>query len=121
MTPGRRMAGQPRPFPTRAESPVSRRSALMCALFLSSLTASISRDARAQAEPMTVTILRRTAVRTAPSTGAPTIANVNPATFEVTQFELKSGFVRLPLREIDRRRPSSGYGYIDTVDVAIDS
>jgi hypothetical protein len=100
---------------------VSQRSALIFALLLSSLTASIARDARAQAEPMTVTILRRTAVRTAPSSIANTIANVNPSTFEVTQFQVKSGFVRLLLSQIDRRRPTSGYGFIDTVDVAIDS
>jgi hypothetical protein len=94
---------------------------MICALAFSSLTASIARDARAQSEPMTVTILRRTAVRTAPTRGATTIANVNPSTFEVTQFQVKSGFVRLLLAQIDRRRPSSGYGFIDTVDVAIDS
>ena len=70
---------------------------------------------------MTVTILRRTAVRTAPSPGANTIANVNPSTFEVTQFQVNSGFVRLLLSQVDRSRPSSGYGFIDTVDVAIDS
>jgi hypothetical protein len=93
----------------------------MFALVLSSFTASFTREARAQAEPKTVTILRRTAVRTAPSTGATAIAFVNPSTFEVTQHEVKSGFVRLLLSQIDRRRPSSGYGYIDTVDVAVDS
>jgi hypothetical protein len=94
---------------------------LISALILSSLTTTIPRAARAQAEPTTVTILRRTAVRTAPSPGSSTIAFVNPSTFEVTQPQVKSGFVRLLLAEIDRRRPSSGYGYIDTVDVAVDS
>jgi hypothetical protein len=94
---------------------------LIRALVLSSLITAFAREARAQGEPMTVTILRRTAVRTAPSASAPAIANVNPATFEVTQFQVKSGFVRLLLAQIDRRRPSSGYGYIDTLDVAIDS
>jgi hypothetical protein len=100
---------------------VSRRFALICALVLSSLTATLAQEARAQAEPMTATILRRTAVRVAPAPGASTIAFVNPGTFEVTQTRLQSGFVRLLLNEIDRRRPGSGFGYIAAADVAIDS
>jgi hypothetical protein len=93
----------------------------MSALLLSSFSASITRDARAQAPPTTVTILRRTAVRTAPSAVAPTIAMLNPSTFEVTQVRVNGGFVRLLLDQIDRRRPASGYGYIAAADVAIDS
>jgi hypothetical protein len=94
---------------------------LICALAVSSFTASITRDARAQAAPTTITILRRTAVRTAPSAVAPAIAFLNPSTFEVTQVRVNSGFVRLLLNQIDRRRPASGYGYIDAADVAVDS
>jgi hypothetical protein len=93
----------------------------MCALLLSSLTLSITREARAQDETMTVSILRRTAVRTAPSTGSTTIAFLNPTTFEVTQIRVDRGFVRLLLRQIDRRTSASGYGYIAAVDVAVDS
>ena len=100
---------------------MSRRSALICALVLSSLTTSVARRAHAQTEPMTATILRRTAVRVAPSTGSSTIAFVNPGTFEVTEARLQSGFVRLLLKDIDPRRPTSGYGFIAEADVAIDS
>ena len=70
---------------------------------------------------MTVSILRRTAVRTAPSASAPTIAMLNPSTFEVTQVRVNGEFVRLLLNQIDRRRPASGYGYIAAADVAVDS
>ena len=70
---------------------------------------------------MTVSILRRTAVRTAPSSSAPTIAFLNPSTFEVTQVRVNGDFVRLLLNQIDRRRPATGYGYIAAVDVAVDS
>jgi hypothetical protein len=101
---------------------MSRRSTLICAVLLSSLGAPITGSARAQqTAPTTVTILRRTAVRVAPEPGASTIAFVNPATFEVTRWQVKSGFVRLLLAEIDRRRPTGGYGYLDTAAVAIDS
>jgi hypothetical protein len=100
---------------------MSRRSALLCALVLSSLIVSLSREARAQAEPMTATILRRTAVRIAPEAGASTIAFVNPGTFEVTEARLQSGFVRLLLSQIDPRRPAGGFGFIAAADIAIDS
>jgi hypothetical protein len=70
---------------------------------------------------MTVTILRRTPVRSAAFIGASTIAFLNPSTFEVSQVQVRVGFVRLLLNEIDRRRPASGYGYIAVEDVAIDS
>ena len=99
---------------------MSRRFALLCILLLSSLCAT-GRQSRAQAAPTTVTILRRTAVLTAPSAVSTTIAYLNPSTFEVTQFRVSGDFVRLLLRDIDRRRPSSGYGYIATADVAVDS
>ena len=92
----------------------------MCALVLS-LTASFAPDARAQREAMTVSILRRTAVHTNPSYASPTIAFLNPSTFQVTQLKVDDGFVRLLLRQIDRRSPSGGYGYIAAEDVAIDS
>jgi hypothetical protein len=100
---------------------VSRRTAFVCALVLSSFIGPVARDARAQGAPTTVTILRRTAVRTAPSAVATAVAYLNPSTFEVTQVRVNSGFVRLLLRDIDRRRPASGYGYIAAVDVAVDS
>ena len=99
--------------------PVSRRFTFICALLLSSHIAFAS-DARAQSAPMTVTILRRTAVHTNPSFAAPTIAFLNPSTFEVTQLRVDDGFVRLLLRQIDRRS-ASGYGYITAADVAVDS
>jgi hypothetical protein len=99
---------------------VSRRLALICALVLSSLTVSPTRVARAQGE-MTVTILRRTALRTAPSTSASTIGFLNSSTFAVTQARVFDGFVRLLLNQIDRRQYASGYGYIAAVDVAVDS
>ena len=70
---------------------------------------------------MTVTILRRTAVHTNPSFAAPTIAFLNPSTFEVTQLRVDEGFVRLLLRQIDRRNASNGFGYIAAADVAVDS
>ena len=100
---------------------MSRRSALICALVLSALTG-ITREARAQdTTTMTVSILRRTAVRTAPSTSAPAIAYLNPSTFEVTQARVNGEFVRLLLNQVDRRRSASGYGYVAAVDVAVDS
>ena len=82
---------------------------------------SAARAARAQGAPTTVTILRRTAVRTAPSAVSPSIAFLNPSTFEVTRFRVNGDFVRLLLRDIDRARPAGAYGYIATADVAIDS
>jgi hypothetical protein len=97
---------------------VSRQFAWIAALVLSSLAASI---ARAQATPVTVTILRRTPVRTAPSNVSNTIAFLNPSTFEVTQIRVDGAFIRLLLRQIDRRNPATGYGYIAAVDVAVDS
>lgn len=100
---------------------MSRRSALICALVLSSFTVSATREARAQGTPTTVTILRRTALRTAPSTSASAIAFLNPSTFAVTQPRVFDGFVRLLLNQIDRRQYTSGYGYIAAVDVDIDS
>ena len=100
---------------------MSRRTAFVSALVLSSFIAPVAREVRAQGAPTTVTILRRTAVRTAPSAVATAIAYLNPSTFEVTQARVNSGFVRLLLRDIDRRRPASGYGYIAASDVAVDS
>ena len=97
-----------------------RRFALICALVLSSLIATTG-EARAQETAITVSILRRTAVRTAPSASAPTIAFLNPSTFEVTQVRVSNGFVRLLLNQIDRRRSANGYGFIAAVDVAVDS
>jgi len=94
---------------------------LIVALVLSSFTVSIAREARAQDGTITVSVLRRTAVRTAPSTGSTTIAFVNPTTFEVTQLRMEAGFVRLLLRQIDRRSTATGYGYIAAVDIAVDS
>ena len=99
---------------------MSRRFALICALVMS-FAASAAREARAQAQKVAITILRRTAVRTAPSTNASTIAFLNPSTFEVTQVRVNNGFVRLLLNQIDRRRTANGYGYIAAVDVAVDS
>ena len=81
----------------------------------------LTTEARAQREPITVSILRRTAVYTNPSYASPTIAFLNPSTFEVTQLRVDDGFVRLLLRQIDRRSTTSGYGYIAAADVAVDS
>ena len=101
---------------------MSRRSASLCALVLSLLTVTTTRDARAQDKaPTLVTILRRTAVRAAPSSASPAIAYLNPSTFEITHFKVDRGFAQLLLAEIDRRRPGSGYGYLATDDIAIDS
>lgn len=98
------------------------RSPVLCTLIACTLTSFVPRSAHAQQPvPTTVTILRRTAVRVAPEAGASTIAFVNPSTFEVTKVEVKNGFVRLLLAEIDRRRPRGGYGYLDTAAVAVDS
>ena len=99
---------------------MSRRFALICALVLSAFTVSLTREARAQGEK-TVTILRRTPVRTAPSTAASTIVFLNPRTFAITQFRLSGDFVRLLLNQIDRRHPAGAYGYIAKADVDIDS
>jgi hypothetical protein len=93
---------------------------LLCALVLSSFTAGAAREARAQGGT-TVTILRRTAVRTAPSTSAPTIAFLNPSTFAVTQVRLSGAFIQLLLNQIDRRQAAGSYGYIATADVDVDS
>jgi hypothetical protein len=93
---------------------------LLCALVLSSLTAGAAREACAQREA-TVTILRRTAVRTAPSTSAPTIAFLNPSTFAVTQARVEKGFVQLLLKQIDRHQAAGSYGYIAVADVDVDS
>ncbi|HEX7981403.1 MAG TPA: family 16 glycoside hydrolase [Gemmatimonadaceae bacterium] len=99
---------------------MSRRFALLCALVLSSFTVSATREARAQGE-VTVTILRRTALRTAPSPSASTVAFLAPSTFAVTQFRVTGDFVRLLLNEIDRKQPPKGVGYIAVADVDIDS
>ena len=99
---------------------MARRSALICALVLSSFTVSITREARAQGET-TVTILRRTPVRTAPSPSATTIAILNPSTFAVTRFKVNGDFVQVLLNQIDRRQSAGSYGYIATADVDIDS
>ena len=103
-------------------SPVSRRFSLICALVLSAFTFSPTGEARAQGDnTKIVSILRRTAVRTAPNAVAPTIAFLNPSTFEVTQLRVYGKFVRLLLNQIDRRRPTTGYGFIAMADLAIDS
>ena len=93
----------------------------MCALVLSTFTVSFAREARAQGEPMAVTILRRTAVHSNPSYASPTLGFLNPSTLGVTQLRVEEGFVRIPLRQIDRTWPASGFGYIAAVDVAVDS
>jgi hypothetical protein len=100
---------------------VSRLFALTGILVLTSLTAPITRAARAQDATMTVTILRRTAVHANPSYAATTIGFLNPSTIAVTQLKVDDGFVRVPLRQIDRRWPATGYGYIAAVDVDVDS
>ena len=99
---------------------MSQRSVLICALVLSSLTISIPQEARAQGET-TVTILRRTPVRTAPSPSATTIAFLNPSTFAVTRFKVSGDFVQVLLNQIDRRQSAGSYGYIAKTDVDIDS
>ena len=99
---------------------MSRRFAFICALVLSSLTVAATREARAQGET-TVTILRRTAVRTAPTTNAPVIAFLNPSTFAVTQARVNGDFVQVLLDQIDRRQAAGRYGYIAGADVAVDS
>src|SRR5215207_4048507 len=93
----------------------------MCALVLSSFAASTAQEARAQAKTITVTILRRTAVRANASHAATQIGFLNPSTLGVTQLRVDDGFVRIPLRQIDRTWPASGYGFIAAVDVDVDS
>ena len=101
---------------------MSRRFALICALVLSSLSMPAAHEARAQGTTtMTVTIVRRTVVRRAPSASASTIAYLNPSTFAVTQARVFDGFVRLLLNQIDKKNYSSGYGYIAVADVDVDS
>ncbi|HEX7942962.1 MAG TPA: hypothetical protein VF488_14210, partial [Gemmatimonadaceae bacterium] len=99
---------------------MSQRFVLLCALVLSSLAVATPREARAQGET-TVTILRRTAVRTAPNTNATVIAFLNPSTFAVTQAKVSGAFVQVLLGQIDRRQSPGRYGYIATADVAVDS
>jgi hypothetical protein len=70
---------------------------------------------------MTVEILRRTPVKTNASHASSTTGFVNPTVLEVTQVRVNEGFVRLLLRQIDRRWPASGFGYIAVEDVAVDS
>lgn len=70
---------------------------------------------------MTVEILRRTAVHANPSYASPTLGFINPSTLGVTQVRVVEGFVQLLLRQIDRRWPATGYGYIAAEDVAVDS
>jgi hypothetical protein len=94
----------------------------MCALVLSAFTASAARQALAQGDAaITVSVLRRTAVKANPSYAATTIGMINPTTFEVTQVRVDEGFVRILLRQIDRSWPPRGYGYIAAEDVAVDS
>jgi hypothetical protein len=100
---------------------MSRRFSSICALVLCSLAAPIARVAQAQDATITVTILRRTPVRANPSGVATTIGLLNPSTIGVTQIKLDDGYVRIPLRQIDRRWPARGYGYIDAADVDVDS
>ena len=109
------------PNPVRGRGKVSRRSALLCALVLSSFTVSLAREARAQRETMTVEVLRRTAVKANPSYASPTLGFLNPTLLAVTQVRVVDGFVQLPLRQIDRTWPATGYGYIAAADVAVDS
>jgi hypothetical protein len=99
---------------------VSQRFTLICALVLSSLTVAAPREARAQVKAA-VTILRRTAVRSAPSTSANVIAFLNPATFVVTYVRAKGAFVQLLLNQIDRRQAAGSYGYIAAADIDVDS
>ena len=100
---------------------MSRRSALICALVLSSFAVSLTREARAQGEAKTVEILRRTAVKANPSHASPTLGFLNPSTIEVAQLRVDEGFVRVPLRQIDRSWPPGRFGYIAAEDVAVDS
>jgi hypothetical protein len=100
---------------------MSRRFFSICALVLCSLAAPVARVAQAQDATVTVTILRRTPVRANPSAVATTIGLLNPSTIGVTQIKLEDGYVRIPLRQIDRRWPARGYGFIDAADVDVDS
>lgn len=69
---------------------------------------------------MTVTIVRQTALRSAPSTAAPTIALVKPTSFDVTELQFKDGFLRVLLGQIDRRSPTGNqFGYVAAADVAL--
>src|SRR5687767_6718945 len=53
-SPAAAFSRRPRPYPNSRRGPVSRRSALICALVLSSFAVSLTREARAQGEAKTV-------------------------------------------------------------------
>jgi hypothetical protein len=100
---------------------VSRRSTLILALILSALATPPNREARAQRAPATVTILRRTPLRTAASPLATILGYLTPSSIEVTQLRMDRGFLRLLRREIDGRGSPRAYGYIAVADVVVDS
>jgi hypothetical protein len=100
---------------------VSRRSTVILALICSAIATPPNREARAQRAPATVTILRRTPLRTAASPLATILGYLTPSSIEVTQLRMDRGFLRLLRREIDGRGPSRAYGYVAVADVVVDS
>ena len=98
---------------------MSRRFAAICALVLSFVAA---REVRAQHDTVLVTVLRPTALKSAPSITARTIVIINPTTFGATRLRVVDGFLRLRVDQIVRSRPSTGQlGYIAIADVDVDS
>jgi hypothetical protein len=105
--------------PTCPEANVSRRFAAFCALALSFV---VARELRAQNDTVLVTVLRPTALKSAPSITARTIVIINPTTFGARQLRVVDGFLRLRVDQIIRNRPSTGQlGYIAIGDVDVDS
>lgn len=105
--------------PTRPEAQVSRRFTAICALVLSFV---VAREVRAQNDTVLVTVLRPTALKSAPSITARTIVIINPTTFGATRLRVVDGFLRLRVDQIVRTRPSTGQlGYIAIADVDVDS
>jgi hypothetical protein len=101
---------------------VSHRFVARFALVVAFLSIAGSRKVRAQNDTVLVTVLRPTAVKSAPSSTARTIVIVNPTTFGATQLRVVDGFLRVRVDQIVRRRPSTGQlGYIALADVDVDS
>jgi hypothetical protein len=98
---------------------VPRRYAAICTLVLSLV---VAREVRAQRDTVLVTVLRTTALKSAPSITARTIVIVNPTTFGATKLRVVDGFLRLRVDQIVRTKPSTGQlGYLAIADVDVDS
>jgi len=103
-------------------SPVSHRFISVALVVFALLSLTALSEVRAQNDTVLVTVLRPTAVKSAPSTTARTIVIVNPTTFGATQLRVVDGFLRVRVDQIVRKKASTGQlGYIALADVDVDS